>query len=297
MFTIPLHLPPGLEAYSRSPDFMPDTLPAKFRGFHATKAGVWGVIHVIDGALRYRLEAPYVGEVVATAGETIVIEPAVRHRVEFVEPGRFYVEFFRSAEAVPPDAARNGTGQVLPHPLAGRPGSDPIAEAPCPRVHIETATGPSDEAIAERALQALFQGTLVLRERIRMTVAGGHVTLSGTVASEIERTEAERTVSGLDGVAGVTNLVAVQPEEWTASTFRGLAAAYGRDGESGSIPGRIEALFERDIEIGGTKIRITAQGGKVVLTGYVRSWRERDLAERVAWSAPGVTQIENRLVV
>jgi len=79
--------------------------------------------------------------------------------------------------------------------------------------------------------------------------------------------------------------------------FLGPAAAYGRDGESGDIPGRIEALFERDAEIGGTEIRITAQGGKVVLTGHVRRWRERDLAERVAWSAPGVTQVEDHLVV
>jgi len=110
MSTIPLHLPFGLEAYSRSPDFTPDTLPAKFREFHTTKAGVWGVIHVIEGALRYRLEAPHVGEVVAAAGETIVIEPAVRHRVEFVEAGRFCVEFFRSAKEAPPGAAENGTG-------------------------------------------------------------------------------------------------------------------------------------------------------------------------------------------
>ncbi len=104
-------------------------------------------------------------------------------------------------------------------------------------------------------------------------------------------------MSRLDGVVGVTNLVAVQPEEWTASVFLGRAAAYGRDGESGDIPGRIEALFERDIEIGGTEIRIAAECGRVVLTGQVRSWRERDLAERVAWSAPGVTRIESRLCV
>jgi len=110
MSTIPLHLPFGLEAYSRSPDFTPDTLPAKLREFHTTKAGVWGVIHVIEGALRYRLEAPHVGEVVEVAGETIVIEPAVRHRVEFVEAGRFCVEFFRSAKEAPPGAAENGTG-------------------------------------------------------------------------------------------------------------------------------------------------------------------------------------------
>ena len=130
-----------------------------------------------------------------------------------------------------------------------------------------------------------------------MAVTQGRVTLSGTVASEWERTErrADRSQAarrdGRDELAGGAAGGVDRP------AFLGLAAAYGRDGESGDIPGRIEALFERDIEIGGAGIRITGQRGRVVLTGHVRSWRERDLAERVAWSAPGVTQIEDYLVV
>lgn len=186
---------------------------------------------------------------------------------------------------------------MLPHSLDDGTETGPDAAAPCPRACVEPEADPPDIAIAERVLQALFQGTLLLRERVRVAVAQGQVTLSGTVASDRERTDAERTVSWLVGVAGVTNLVTVQPDEWTASVFRGPAAAYGRDGESGDIPGRIEALFERAVEIGGTEIRITAQAGHVVLTGYVRSWRERDLTERVAWSAPGVVGIEDLLVV
>jgi len=66
---------------------------------------------------------------------------------------------------------------------------------------------------------------------------------------------------------------------------------------SGSVAGRIEAVFERDAEIVGARIGIAAQDGRVVLTGTVRSWRERDLVERVAWSAPGVTDIEDRIIV
>ena len=186
---------------------------------------------------------------------------------------------------------------MSPHPPNDRPGSDPKTAVPYPPVCIETEADRSDLVIAERALQALFQGKLLLRERIRIAIAQGQVTLSGTVASDRERTDAEQVVSELDGVVGVTNHVVVQPEEWTAPVFLGPAAAYGRDGESGDVPGRIEALFERDLEINGSEIRITAEGGKVVLTGHVRSWRERDLAERVAWSAPGVTQVEDRLVV
>ncbi len=155
----------------------------------------------------------------------------------------------------------------------------------------------SDWALAESVLQALFPGPLLRRERIGVAVAAGQVTLSGTVATAGERSAAERAARGVDGVDDVLSLVAVQAQEWTAPTFLGPAAAYGRDGESGSVAGRIEALFERDAEIDGTRIGIAAQGGRVVLAGTVRSWRERDLAERVAWSAPGVTEVEDRMIV
>ena len=99
----------------------------------------------------------------------------------------------------------------MPHPVNDRPEGSPEAAIPCPRICVVTEDNASDLAIAERVLQALFQGTLLLRERIRMSVAEGHVTLTGTVASDSERTDAERIVSKLDGVVGVTNLVAVQP--------------------------------------------------------------------------------------
>jgi len=182
------------------------------------------------------------------------------------------------------------------YPLDERPESDPRTAVSYPR-GSETGANPLDFAIAEGALQALFQGTPLLRETSRIAVAGEQVALSGTVAPDRERSDAERIMSQLDSMVGVTNLVAVQPGEWSGPVFLGPAVVYGRAGESGAIPGRIEALFERDVEIGGTEIRITAQGGKAVLIGHVRSWRERDLAERVAWSAPGVTQVEHHLVV
>jgi osmotically-inducible protein OsmY len=45
------------------------------------------------------------------------------------------------------------------------------------------------------------------------------------------------------------------------------------------------------------KISVEAVGGKVVLTGTVRSWAEREEAELAAWRAPGVTEVQNRIVV
>lgn len=95
---IPKKLPVGLIPYGRSPDFTPETLPAKLQTAHSTKAGTWGLLHVLEGKVLYRLEPPHSDEQLAAAGEAVVIEPGVLHRVAFVEPGRFYVEFYRASD-------------------------------------------------------------------------------------------------------------------------------------------------------------------------------------------------------
>ena len=97
MSTIPEQLPAGFVAYGRSPDFTPENLPARLQAAHSTKAGTWGLLHVLEGAVLYQLEAPYEGEKRVSAGETVVIESEVPHHVTFVEPGRFFVEFHRAA--------------------------------------------------------------------------------------------------------------------------------------------------------------------------------------------------------
>ena len=99
MSTIPSEMPPGLLAYGRSPEFSSDNLPAKLQSAHSTKAGTWGLLHVLEGVVHYRLEAPHQGAKIVRAGETVVIESQVPHRVAFLEPGRMFVEFYRLAAA------------------------------------------------------------------------------------------------------------------------------------------------------------------------------------------------------
>ncbi|MGU3494826.1 DUF1971 domain-containing protein [Xanthobacteraceae bacterium A53D] len=101
MYEIPKALPSGLEAYARSPDFTPATLPAKLQAAHSTKHGTWGVLHVLEGRVRFFLEPPHEGSVSIGAGETLVIEQQIPHRVAFEEPGRIFIEFHR---AQPPRA-------------------------------------------------------------------------------------------------------------------------------------------------------------------------------------------------
>jgi osmotically-inducible protein OsmY len=98
-------------------------------------------------------------------------------------------------------------------------------------------------------------------------------------------------------VVAVANLITVERDGRINEVTRGVAEAYGGDAESGDVAGRIEALFIREAGLGATKILITAASGKVVLSGQVHSWRERDLAERSAWATPGVTEVMDRITV
>jgi osmotically-inducible protein OsmY len=60
---------------------------------------------------------------------------------------------------------------------------------------------------------------------------------------------------------------------------------------------KIEAAFKRSAEIDARRVNVTTEDGKVILSGNVHSWAERQEAERAAWAAPGVTQVEDRLAV
>jgi osmotically-inducible protein OsmY len=63
------------------------------------------------------------------------------------------------------------------------------------------------------------------------------------------------------------------------------------------IKRKIQDAFKRSAEVDANRITVEANGGEVVLKGTVRSWVEREEAERVAWAAPGVTKVEDRIVV
>jgi len=110
---IPAKLPDGFKAYARSPEFNSDNLPAKLQAGHATKAGTWGLLHVLEGTLVYRLESPLRDERLVKAGETVVIESEVAHHVQFVEPGRMFVEFYRYAAPSASEARRTAFGRCF----------------------------------------------------------------------------------------------------------------------------------------------------------------------------------------
>ena len=60
---------------------------------------------------------------------------------------------------------------------------------------------------------------------------------------------------------------------------------------------KIMEAFKRNAEVDANRITVEANGSEVTLKGTVRSWTEREEAERVAWSAPGITKVDDRIVV
>lgn len=90
-------LPDHFVAYRRTPEFTQDTVPAALRKDHSTRPGVWAKVNVIEGRLRYRIDAWKV-DTVLTPGQPGVVVPEVLHCVEPLGPTRFYVEFYGQPE-------------------------------------------------------------------------------------------------------------------------------------------------------------------------------------------------------
>jgi tellurite resistance-related uncharacterized protein len=97
-------IPDDLVAYSQSPVFTQDTIPSALLKAHETKRGVWALVHVLDGRLRYRVHAPR-SETTLTPDMVGVIEPDAVHSVEPIGPVRFYLEFFRPRSRKRPPGA------------------------------------------------------------------------------------------------------------------------------------------------------------------------------------------------
>lgn len=138
----------------------------------------------------------------------------------------------------------------------------------------------SDTEIAAAAVNALKWDTSVPGEAITVTVRNGWITLEGEVEWFYQKDAAERAVRLLKGVKGVVNNIKVKSRV-----------------KPGDIKDKIEEAFKRNAEIDARRITVEAQDGKVILSGRVRSWAERDEAEQAAWSAPGVTAVENHITV
>ncbi len=138
----------------------------------------------------------------------------------------------------------------------------------------------ADIDIAADATRALEVDALIPPGKVQATVSKGWITLKGTVNWQFQREDAERVVRRIRGVKGVTNLIT-------------LASRPASD----EINRKIEEALVRSARNDASKITVDVEGSKVILKGTVRSWAEKDEAERQAWAAPGVTSVENRIQI
>jgi osmotically-inducible protein OsmY len=136
----------------------------------------------------------------------------------------------------------------------------------------------TDSDIAAAALHALSWNSTIPQGKVHVTVDKGWITLKGDVEWQYQRQEAERVVRRLLGVKGVSNLITVKPAATPSDLKR-----------------KIEDALVRNAQVDAERITVEVRGNKAVLKGKVRSWAEREEAERVAWLAPGITSVDNQI--
>jgi len=117
-------------------------------------------------------------------------------------------------------------------------------------------------------------------ERITVTVHDGHVVLEGTVEGQYQKEAAGCAVRDLVGVKDVTNSIRVQIKPTRAE-----------------VKEQIEAAFLHSAKIDARRVSVETHNGQVLLHGHVRSWAECSEAERAAWAAPGVADVNNEILV
>ncbi|WFU34329.1 BON domain-containing protein [Bradyrhizobium brasilense] len=137
-----------------------------------------------------------------------------------------------------------------------------------------------DPDIARDAVAALKSQLPISHDQIKVIVKDGWITLEGTVEWQYQKTTADTAVRKVKGVKGVTNVITLKPKIQPTDIQR-----------------KIQDAFKRSAEVDAERISVEVRGSEVMLEGTVRSWIEREEAERVAWSAPGVTKVEDRIVV
>jgi osmotically-inducible protein OsmY len=137
-----------------------------------------------------------------------------------------------------------------------------------------------DPEIARDAVSALKTQLPYSADRIKVVLNNGWVTLEGELEWNYQKERAEEAVRHIKGVKGVMNMIMLKPKLSPTEIKR-----------------KIEEAFKRSAEIDANRIMVETNGSEVILKGSVRSWAEREEAEREAWRAPGVTKVIDQIEI
>ncbi|TWC17242.1 MULTISPECIES: BON domain-containing protein [unclassified Pseudomonas] len=148
------------------------------------------------------------------------------------------------------------------------------------QIRPEKGAGTADDTIASRALKIINWSSDVPEGDIKVVVQHGWVTLEGQVDWQYQKETAERAVRKLSGVLGIDNQLALRPRV-----------------DAGNIQRSIEAALKRNAEVEAEGIHVKVQGDVVILEGRVHLWRQRQVAERAAWSVPGVKEVIDHILL
>jgi osmotically-inducible protein OsmY len=138
-----------------------------------------------------------------------------------------------------------------------------------------------DTEIAHAVVNALRSDIQVPDDRIKAKVENGWVTLEGDVEWQYQKNAAERAIRYLAGVVGFSDRIVLKPKR--VSTLE--------------VTKKIKDALRRNAEADADRIVVEAADGQVTLKGSVRSYAERQDAERAAWAAPGVTTVDDRISI
>jgi len=178
----------------------------------------------------------------------------------------------------------SGTVKSLPEKWAAERAAQRVAAVKAVTDEIVVAlpgeSQRNDVDIARAAVNSLEWNASVPRNRVKVLVTDGFVTLDGDVDFYYQKNAAEHAVWNLMGVKGVHNQINVRPM---------LMAA--------DVKGKIEEALERAAQLDAKEITVEAHDHRIILRGKVKTWVEREEAERAAWSAPGVSDVQNRIEI
>jgi osmotically-inducible protein OsmY len=147
-------------------------------------------------------------------------------------------------------------------------------------VRLNATHEKDDSDIAASIAHVLEWNSTLSQENIKAKVSGGNVTLTGEVAWKYEHDVAERLINHLLGVQSVVNRITVKPRVMASTVEKQITNA-----------------LERHAALDARRIHVSTSGTKAVLTGHVHSLDEDRIARGAAWSAAGVTEVEDHLVV